>query len=129
MTVFLIATARSTTTITQSGQPAQTRPTTSGAKQAHQAPKRFHLSQELPSAENLAVLVKIEIFDNIHARNDVLEVLGTGSFGSLRGARQPLQLESKWSQPDRKGKTYAIAKAQRCLRRWRGRSKPAAESK
>ena len=27
----------------------------------------------------------------------MLEVLGTGSFGSLRGARQPL-LESKWSQ-------------------------------
>ena len=69
MTVFFIATPRSTTTITQSGQPAQTRPTTSGAQQAHQAPKRFHLSQELPSAENLTVLVKIEIFDNFQARN------------------------------------------------------------
>ena len=69
MTVFFIATARSTTTITQSGQPAQTRPTTSGAQQAHQAPKRFDISEELPSAENFAVLVKIENFDNIQARN------------------------------------------------------------
>ena len=30
---------------------------------------------------------------------------------------------------DPNGKSYAIAKAQRCLRPWRGRSKPAAESK
>ena len=43
--------------------------TTSGAQQAHQAPKRFDISEELPSAEYFAVLVKIENFYNIQARN------------------------------------------------------------